>query len=71
MKRPALTCKASVSAGLYANWLASEHPHYWQLQADGSAMQRWRLVGEYVARKGTAGAGLGIIPIYEQEVLAR
>ena len=71
MKKPALSCRAFVSAGLYADWLASEHPHYWQRQADGSVMQKWALVGEYIARKGTAGAGLGIIPIYEQEVLAR
>ena len=35
MKKPALSCKAFVSAGLYADWLASEYPHYWQRQADG------------------------------------
>ena len=65
MKRPALTCKASVTAGQYADWLGEEHPHYWQRQADGSVVQRWTLVGEYVARKGFAGAGLAIIGKYE------
>ena len=69
MKKPALTCKAHVSAGPYADWLVTEYPGYWQRQADGSVMQRWALVGEYVARKGLAGAGLAIIGKYEQRRL--
>ena len=38
MKKPALTCKATVSPGIYADWLCSEQG--WERQKDGGAIQR-------------------------------
>ena len=66
MSKPALTCKATISAGVYADWLASEHPGSWARGRDGRAVQRFRLVSSYTARKGFAGRGLAEKGIYAE-----
>ena len=52
MKKPALTCKATVSPGIYADWLCSEQG--WERQKDGGAIQRLALVSTY---RRSAGYG--------------
>ena len=63
MKKPAKTCKVKVSPGVYADWLAWERG--WTADADGTAVQGWVLVGEYIAPKGFKGAGLQMVGKYE------
>lgn len=64
MSKPAKTCKATISAGVYADWLIAEHPEAWQRGAKGQAVRSFELVGSYTARKGFAGRGLAEKGIY-------